>query len=256
MVDDMQKKTLDPTELERYRRHVSLPNFGPEGQLRLKQSSVLVVGVGGLGSISSLYLASAGVGKIGLIEDDHVSLDNLPRQILYTTEEIGESKLSLAARKLKAHNPTVEIKTFPYRLSIDNADSIVSEFDLVVDGTDNLATRRVINQACAAADIPYVYGAVNLFDGQVSVFHASQGPCFACLYPDESPEPQTKSAEQLAVLNTLPAVIGALQATEAIKLMVGLGRPLRGKLLIFNALYTTFETVNVKKIPKCRICGG
>lgn len=143
--------------------------------------------MGGLGSISSLYLASAGVGKLGLIEDDRVSLDYLPREILYTTDQIGESKLTLAARRLEAHNPTVEIKTYPHRLNIDDALETVSEFDVVIEGTDNLGTRRVINQVCFAADSPYVYGAVNLFDVQVSVFHGSQGPCFACLFQGESP---------------------------------------------------------------------
>jgi adenylyltransferase/sulfurtransferase len=256
MVAEMQDNNLDALELERYRRHLSLPHFGTEGQMRLKQASVLVVGLGGLGSISSLYLTSAGVGKIGLIDDDHVSLDNLPRQILYTTDQIGEPKLALAARRLKAHNPNVEIKTFLQRLNADNAQEIVSEFDLVVDGTDNLATRWVINQTCVAADKPYVYGAVSLYDGQVSVFHASKGPCFACLFPNAPQEPQEKSAEQLAILNTLPAVTAALQTTEAIKLIVGVGRPLLRQLLIYNALYTAFETVVVEKNTACTVCGG
>lgn len=252
----MQNNSLDPLELERYRRQVSLPNFGAEGQIRLKQASVMVVGLGGLGSISSLYLTAAGVGKIGLVDDDRVSLDNLPRQILFTTDQIGEPKCALAARRLRAQNPAVVLEEFPQRFTADNADELVREFDLVVDGTDNLATRRLINQTCVAAEKPYVFGAVNLYDGQVSVFHASQGPCHACLFPDQTPEPPERRAEQLAILNTLPAVIAALQTTEAIKLIVRVGRPLVGQLLIYNALQSTFETVTVKKNPACLVCGG
>lgn len=251
----MHTQNLDPLELERYSRHLALPHFGEQGQLRLKQASVLIVGLGGLGSVSSLYLTSAGVGKIGLIEDDHVSLNNLQRQILYTTGEVGQSKLALAAQKLEAHNPTVVIKTHPHLLNADNAGAIVQEYDLVVDGTDNLVTRRVINQACVALDRPYIYGAVNLYDGQVSMFHASQGPCWACLFPESPQEPQAKRPEQLAVLNAVPAVIGALQSTEAIKWIVGKGQTLIGELLIYNALQTSFEKIGIEKKTQCSVCG-
>jgi len=251
----MHTQNLEPLELERYSRHLALPRFGEQGQLRLKQASVLIVGLGGLGSVSSLYLGAAGVGKIGLIEDDHVSLSNLQRQILYTTDEVGQSKLALAAQNLKAHNPAVAIKTYPHRLTKDNANGIVEAYDLVVDGTDNLVTRRVINQACVALDRPYIYGAVNLFDGQVSVFHAAQGPCWACIFPDNLQEPPAKRPEQLAVLNTVPAVIGALQATEAIKWIVGMGQTLIGRLLIYNALQVSFDRIDIEKNHRCPVCG-
>lgn len=255
MADEMINEKLSVLELERYHRHLYLPHVGERGQVQLKQASALVVGVGGLGTINSLYLTLAGIGTLGLIEDDCVSLDNLHRQILYKTEDIGTSKLTIAAQRLKEHNPEVDLQVFAQRLTQDNAHVIISNFDMVVDGTDNLQTRQVINQTCVAQDKPYVYGAVNLFDGQVSVFHASQGPCLACLFPQVPQEEQEKQPEQLAVLNTLPAVVGSLQTTEVFKLIVGLGKPLIGKLLIYNALNVTFERVNVEKNPNCAVCG-
>lgn len=255
MVDDMDDNGLTTLELARYTRHLSLPQLGYQGQLRLKQASVLVVGLGGLGSVSALYLTLAGLGRVGLIDDDQVSLSNLHRQILYTTSDLGESKLAIAADRLLEHNPEVDLITFPQRFNMENAQSIVQGFDLVIDGTDNFKTRQLINQICADLDKPYIFGAVNLFDGQVSVFHASQGPCLACIFSQPAQPEQEKQAEQLAVLNTLPAVIGALQATEALKIIVGIGKPLIGQLLIYNALNAALERVNIKKNPNCRICG-
>ena len=250
------KGKLSASEIERYTRHLALPNFGHEGQEQLKAASVLIVGVGGLGSISALYLTLAGVGTVGLIEDDRVSLSNLHRQILYTTDEIDQPKLAVATQKLKQHNPEVDFLNFSHRLTEANAHEIVQRFDLVVDGTDNLITRQVINQTCVDLDKPYVYGAVNLYDGQVSVFHASRGPCLACLFPQIPDQQQEKSAEQLAVLNTLPAVVSALQATEAIKLIVGVGKPLVGTLLIYNALNAAMERITIEKNPQCPVCGS
>ena len=252
----MKKDALSALELERYTRHLSLPNFGKAGQLRLKQASALVVGVGGLGSVSSLYLSLAGLGTIGLMEDDLVSRDNLHRQILYTTNDLGESKLTRAAETLKHHNPEVNFITYPHRLTAENALAIISNYDLVIDGTDNVQARQVINQACVTLDKPYIYGAVNLFDGQVSVFHASQGPCWWCLYPHRTASGPEKTAAQLAVLNTLPAVVAALQATEVIKLIVGMGKPLIGQVLLYNALNAAFERIEIAKDPHCPVCGN
>lgn len=255
MVVEM-KGNLSELENERYSRHLALPKFGHEGQARLKAASVLIVGVGGLGSISALYLTLAGVGSVGLIEDDHVSLSNLHRQILYTTDEIDQPKLAVATQKLKQHNPEVDFLTFSERLTETNAHEIVQGFDVVVDGTDNLTTRHVINQACVRLDKPYVFGAVNLYDGQVSVFHASQGPCLACLFPQRPDQQQEKGIEQLAVLNTLPAVVSALQTTEVIKIIVGVGKPLVRTLLIYNALNAVMERITIEKNPLCPVCGS
>lgn len=249
------KRNLSDSEDERYLRHIFLPKFGQEGQARLKAASVLIVGLGGLGSISSLYLSLAGLGTVGLIEDDLVSLSNLHRQILYTTDDIGKPKLEIAAKRLKQHNPEVELITYPHRLTEGNAQEILNRFDLVVDGTDNLKTRQVINQTCVVLDKPYIYGAVNLYDGQVSVFHAPQGPCLVCIFPQAPQEGQEKGVEQMAVINSLPAVIGALQTTEVIKLIVGLGKPLIGELLIYNALNAAIEQVAIEKNPHCPVCG-
>jgi molybdopterin/thiamine biosynthesis adenylyltransferase len=256
MVDDVNNYVLSPSELMRYTRHLSLPHFGHEGQLRIKRASALVVGLGGLGSVSSLYLTLAGIGTLGLIEDDQVSLNNLHRQTLYTTGDVGSSKLAKTAQKLKAHNPDVEFKLYPHRLDADNVQAIVREFDLVVDGTDNMKTRQIINQTCVAQEKPYVFGAVNLYDGQLSVFHAAQGPCLACLFPRPLQEEKEKQAEELAVLNTLPAVVGALQSAEVLKLIVGMGKPLIGKLLIYNALSAAVERINIEKHPNCPVCSS
>jgi molybdopterin/thiamine biosynthesis adenylyltransferase len=253
MVDDMEDG-LSPLEFERYRRHLPLPKMGIEGQQRLKAASVLVVGLGGLGSISSLYLALAGVGTLGLVEDDLVSLSNLHRQILYTTNEIGQPKLAIATQKLRQHNPEVQLKPYACRFNEENAVEIVQHFDLVVDGTDNIKTRRVINSTCLALDKPYVYGAVNLYDGQVSVFHGSRGPCLACVFVEAHQELREKQAEQLAVLNTLPAIVATMQTTEVIKLITGVGKPLIGKLLIFNAINVVSEHIAIQKKPHCPVC--
>jgi molybdopterin-synthase adenylyltransferase len=256
MVAKMEHFELSGLEMDRYARQIALPHVGYAGQLKLKRSSVLVVGVGGLGSVSALYLTLAGVGRIGLIEDDRVSLDNLHRQILYTTEDIGESKLPLAAQKLREHNPEVSIIPYPQRLTLENAPDIVKDFDLVVDGTDNMMSRQVINQVCVAQDKAYIFGAVNLFDGQVSVFHASQGPCLACLFPNLRQVQEERQIEQLALLNTVPAVVAALQAAEVVKMILGLGKALIGQLLIYNALTVAFERVGFEKNASCPVCGA
>lgn len=255
MVVDMNHSDFSSSELLRYTRHLALPNVGLEGQSRIKQASVLVVGLGGLGSVSALYLTGAGIGTIGLIEDDKVSLDNLHRQILYTTDDVGSSKIAIASKRLKAHNPEVELKLFSQRFNLANGESIVRDFDMVVDGTDNLISRQIINQMCVDQGKSYIFGAVNLFDGQVSVFNAAQGPCMACLFPHAAQQEADKQADQLAVLNTLPAMIASLQTVEVLKLIVGMGKPLIGKLLIYNALNASFDQVDIEKNPNCPVCG-
>ena len=251
----MNESDLSTSELARYTRHLALPHMGHEGQSRIKQASVLIVGLGGLGSVSALYLTGAGIGRIGLIEDDTVSLDNLQRQILYTTDDVGSSKLAVAAKRLKAHNPEVNFDLFSQRFNFDNGKSIVENFDLVVDGTDNLVSRQIINQVCVDLRKPYIFGAVNLFDGQVSVFDSVRGPCMACLFPHAPLQENDKQAEQLAVLNTLPALIASLQTAEVLKIIVGMGKPLIGKLLIYNALNASFDHVTIHKNPNCPVCG-
>jgi adenylyltransferase/sulfurtransferase len=253
MEDEMTSDEI--SAIERYARQIALPHVGGAGQLKLKSASALVVGLGGLGSISALYLTLAGLGKIGLVDDDHVNLSNLQRQILYTSKDISQNKLDLAVKKLHSHNPEVEIISYPQRLTPDNASAMIEGFDMVVDGSDSLSTRNVINQVCVTQDKPYIYGAVNLFDGLVSVFHASKGPCLACLYPQNQLAQRDKSEDQLAVLNTLPAVVGALQAAEALKIIIGMGKPLIGQLLIYNALAVAFEHIIVEKKPTCPVCG-
>lgn len=253
MMDNIEL-TLSALELERYKRHLDLPKMGIEGQKELKSASVLVVGLGGLGSISSLYLTLAGIGTVGLVEDDQVALSNLHRQILYTTDEIDQPKLDIASEKLKQHNPDVTLNTFPLKLNQENSIEIIKDYDLVVDGTDNVKSRQVINQTCVTLQKPYVFGAVNLYDGQVSVFHSTHGPCMECVFPINGQEEREKNSEQLAVLSTLPATIAAMQATEVIKLIAGLGNPLIGELLIFNILNSNIERVALQKNPNCPIC--
>jgi len=255
MAVDMDSFDFSSSELTRYTRHLTLPHLGLEGQSSIKQGSVLIVGLGGLGSISSLYLTGAGIGTIGLIEDDTVSLDNLQRQILYTTDDVGTSKLNIAAQRLKAFNPEVEFKLFSQRLNLANGESIAKDFDIVVDGTDNLVTRQIINQICVEQGKPYIFGAVNLYDGQISVFDAVQGPCMACLFPNKARGEEEKQPEQLAVLNTIPAMIASLQTAEVIKLIVGIGKPLIGRLVIYNAVNVSFDQVKIEKNPACPVCG-
>jgi adenylyltransferase/sulfurtransferase len=255
MVVKMENMDLDQVELDQYARQMALPGWGAAGQKKLKNASVLIVGLGGLGSVSSLYLAAAGVGRIGLVDEDLVSLSNLPRQILYTTKDIGSSKVALAEKRLLEHNPSIQIKSYPTRLTIENAVKIFETFDLVIDGTDNFPARSVINEICINLEKPYIYGAVNGFDGQVSVFDARHGPCLRCLFPDLPSSNRDRIEDHSAVLNTVPAMVGTLQATQAIKLIVGVGEPLLGRLVIFNALEPSFKVFEIHKKPCCQVCG-
>lgn len=252
----MGKSRIDQIEMTRYARHLSLPGWGIEGQKKLKKSSVLIVGVGGLGTVASLYLAAAGVGRIGLVDKDMVSLNNLHRQILFSTKDIGQSKIPLVEKRLKEHNPHVQIQTHPSFLTKENAARMIGDYEIVIDGTDNFTARLIINEFCAKFDKPYIYGAVNGFDGQLSVFRATDGPCFRCLFPEPLRSKTEPISAHSSILNTVPAIIGTLQATQALKLILGVGEPLVGQLLIFNALTLSLNFYEILKKEQCQTCGS
>lgn len=246
---------FDRQETLRYSRHFALPEIGMEGQLKLKEASVLVVGAGGLGSPASFYLVAAGVGHLGLVDFDRVELSNLQRQILYGSSDVGQSKLDVAERRLADLNPNVDITLHPEPLTSGNALDIVRDYDVVIDGTDNFPTRYLVNDVCVFQGKPNVYGSIFRFDGQVSVFDASRGPCYRCLYPDPPPPGLVPSCAEGGVLGVLPGIIGSLQATEAIKWITGAGDTLTGRLLLFDALSPSFQEVSLKKDPDCVVCG-
>ncbi|MBI3299392.1 MAG: molybdopterin-synthase adenylyltransferase MoeB [Elusimicrobia bacterium] len=246
---------LTREELARYNRHVIMPEVGVEGQRKLKRARVLMIGAGGLGSPMGLYLAAAGVGRIGVVDFDVVDASNLQRQVLYGTESVGKSKLAAAAARLKDLNPHVSVVPHEVRLTSKNALELFKGYDLVVDGTDNFATRYLVNDACALAGIPNVYASIFRFEGQVSVFWAAKGPCYRCLYPEPPPPGLIPSCAEGGVLGVLPGVVGALQATEALKLLLGVGEPLIGTLLLFDALGMSFKRLKLRKDPACALCG-
>ncbi len=246
---------LSKEETRRYGRHLIIPEVGMEGQKKLKASSVLVVGTGGLGSPLCLYLAAAGVGRIGLVDFDQVDHSNLQRQVIFTTRNVGRPKLEGAKERILEINPNIEVKCFETRLSSENALDIIRGYDLVVDGTDNFPTRYLVNDACVLLGKPNVYGSIFRFEGQVSVFDAKHGPCYRCLYPEPPPPGVVPSCAEGGVLGILPGVIGTLQATETIKLILGKGASLVGRLLLFDALNTKFRELKVQKDPGCPICG-
>jgi adenylyltransferase/sulfurtransferase len=240
---------LTPEEIARYQRHLSLPGFGPAAQERLKAGSVLVVGAGGLGCPALLYLAAAGVGRIVIVDPDTVDTSNLQRQVLYTEADRGQRKVDAAARRLSALNPLVRIETHAVRLGRDNALGLVRSCDLVVDGSDNFPTRYLVNDACAIADRPFVYGAIQGFEGHVSVFNWRGGPTYRCLFP-EPPEPgMAPSCAEAGVLGAVTGLIGTAQACEAIKILAGIGEPLSGRLLVWNTLSMTSFTVALRRDP-------
>ncbi len=246
---------LTKEEMNRYSRHLLLPEVGVEGQKRLKASRVLLVGAGGLGSPAALYLAAAGVGTIGLVDFDVVDESNLQRQVLHDTAWIGRPKLESAKAHLNALNPSVDVVLFPERLTSGNAFRILRGFDLVLDGTDNFATRYLTNDACFLLGIPHVYGSIFRFEGQVSVFHPGKGPCYRCLYPSPPPPGLVPSCAEGGVLGVLPGVVGCLQATEALKLLLGIGQPLVGRLVLYDALALSFREVRLDRDPACPLCG-
>lgn len=246
---------LTEAERTRYSRHLILPEIGEEGQLRLKESSVLIVGAGGLGSPSSMYLAAAGVGRLGLVDFDVVDATNLHRQILYGESNIGTPKLEAAKHRLTDINPHIDVELHATALTSENALALFARYDVILDGTDNFPTRYLVNDACVLAGKPNVYASIFRFDGQVSIFDAKRGPCYRCLYPEPPPPNLVPSCAEGGVLGVLPGIVGTIQATEAIKLITGAGEPLLGRLLLCNALQMTFRQLKLRKDPGCRICG-
>ena len=247
--------SLSHDELRRYARHLALPNVGREGQERLKAASVLVVGLGGLGSPVALYLAAAGVGRIGLVDFDRVDESNLQRQVIHGTSAIGRSKVESAAERLHDLNPHVELQIYAGSLTPQNALALVGAHDLVVDGTDQFAVRYLVNDACVIANRPNVHGSVHRFEGQVSVFAAADGPCYRCLFPEPPPAGSVPNCAEGGVLGVLPGIIGSVQATEAIKLLLGIGEPLIGRLLHVDALAMRMHEIAFERDPDCQMCG-
>jgi adenylyltransferase/sulfurtransferase len=245
---------LSQSEIMRYSRHLIMPEVGMEGQLRLKAGKILTIGAGGLGSPLALYLAAAGVGKIGIVDFDVVDLTNLQRQVLHSTDAIGKPKLQSAKERLHALNPEVQTELYETRLTSENALDILKDYDIVVDGTDNFPTRYLVNDACVLLGKPNVYGSIFRFEGQASVFGLPEGPCYRCLYPEPPPPGLVPSCAEGGVLGILPGIIGVIQATEAIKLLLGRGETLVGRLLLFDALRMSFRELRLRKDPKCPIC--
>ena len=246
---------LSVDEVKRYSRHLIIPDVGMTGQKRLKNAKVLVVGAGGLGSPALLYLAAAGVGTLGIVDFDVVDESNLQRQIIHGVSDIGKPKAESARDSIQEINPYVEVILHEERLDSDNALDIFRPYDLIVDGTDNFATRYLVNDACVLLGKPYVWGSIYRFDGQASVFWAEYGPCYRCLYPEPPPPGMVPSCAEGGVLGVLCASIGSIQVTEAIKVITGIGEPLAGRLMIYDALDMTFRTVKVRKDPECPVCG-
>jgi len=247
--------SLNNDEILRYSRHLIMPEVGMEGQLKLKAAKVLCIGAGGLGSPLALYLGAAGVGTLGLVDFDVVDYTNLQRQIIHRTEDVGRPKLDSAAEKLKAMNPFLNIKKFNTHLSSDNALDIFREFDIIADGTDNFPTRYLTNDACVISGKPNVYASIFRFEGQASVFGMPDGPCYRCLYPEPPPPGLVPSCAEGGVLGILPGLLGVIQATEVIKLILGSGDPLIGRLLLVDALAMRFRELKLRKNPDCPVCG-
>ncbi|MFT3782407.1 MAG: HesA/MoeB/ThiF family protein [Nibricoccus sp.] len=244
--------TFSPDELSRYARHLSLRGFGPEAQEKLKRSRVLVIGAGGLGCPALLYLAAAGVGRIVIMDGDRVDVSNLQRQVLFTSEDAGQPKVEAAARRLRALNPLIDIVPIAERFTRNNALERLREVDVVVDGSDNFATRYLVNDACVVAGKPFVYGAIQGFEGQASVFNWQGGPTYRCLFP-EPPEPgSVPNCSEAGVLGVLPGLIGTIQATEAVKLLTGIGESLSGRLLLWDSLTMTSRTLKLAPDPRSR----
>ncbi len=247
--------SLTPDELRRYDRHLTLPQVGRAGQERLKRASVLLVGAGGLGAPLALYLAAAGVGRLGLVDFDRVEASNLHRQVLYGTCDVGRPKLEVARERIEALNPHVEVTLHETRLTSDNALAVIDGYDVVADGTDNFATRYLVNDACVLTGTPNAYASIFRFEGQVAVFGAAGGPCYRCLYPEPPPPGQVPSCAEGGVLGVLPGLVGTLQATEVLKLLLGVGEPLIGRLLMVDALGAAFRTLHVPRDSDCPVCG-
>ncbi len=247
--------TLSPEEIGRYSRHLIMPEVTLEGQKKLKAARVLLIGAGGLGAPLGLYLTAAGIGHLGIVDSDVVDDSNLQRQVIFTTEDIGVSKLDAAKRRLTALNPHIEITTYETRLTSENALELFKDYDIIADGTDNFPTRYLVNDACVLLGKPNVYASIFRFEGQVSIFGAPDGPCYRCLYPEPPPPGLVPSCAEGGVLGVLPGIVGALQAAEVIKLALGIGEPLIGRLLRFDALKMQFREYKLRKDPGCPVCG-
>ena len=246
---------LSHKEIHRYSRHLLIPDVGLKGQQKLKAASVLVIGTGGLGSPVALYLAAAGVGRIGLVDYDVVDYTNLQRQIIHGQSRLGDLKVESARDRMLDLNPEIQVDVYNEFLNSENAFEIAEPYDLIVDGTDNFPTRYLVNDLCVLTGKPNVYGSIFRFDGQASVFYAKEGPCYRCLFPEPPPHGLVPSCAEGGVLGVLPGTIGSIQATEALKLILGIGEPLIGKLLLYDALDLSFQTVKLHKNPDCKICG-
>jgi len=249
-------RTLDSAKRKRYSRHLLIPEVGEAGQLKLLESRILLIGAGGLGSPNSLYLAAAGVGRLGIVDDDRVDESNLQRQIAHSTTKLGEWKAESAKQTIEGLNPDVEVITYRERLSAENIDRILADgWDVIVDGTDNFATRYLLNDASVWHGIPVVHGSVYRFEGQVTVFKPHEGPCYRCLFPQPPPAELAPSCAEGGVLGVLPGIVGTLQANEALKLALGIGEPLVGRLLLLDALSAEFSEVSLRRDPDCPVCG-
>jgi len=254
-MEELGSNDLSHDEIRRYSRHLLLPEVALSGQKKLKAASVLVVGTGGLGSPVALYLAAAGIGRLGLVDFDVVDESNLQRQIIHGTGDVGRPKLHSARDRIREINPNVEVVLYEQALDSSNALDVIQDYDVVIDGTDNFPTRYLTNDACVLLDKPNVYGSIFRFEGQASVFYARQGPCYRCLFPEPPPPGLVPSCAEGGVLGVLPGVIGTIQATEAIKLILGQGEPLIGRLLLYDALEMSFDEVRLRKNPDCPVCG-
>jgi adenylyltransferase/sulfurtransferase len=250
------EEDLSTEEIKRYSRHLIMPEVGIDGQRKLKQSSVLCIGAGGLGSPAAMYLAAAGVGRIGIVDFDVVDYSNLQRQLLHGTPDVGRSKLESAKDRINALNPHVQVDTYETSLSSHNALELFAPYDVILDGTDNFPTRYLVNDACVITGKPNAYGSIFRFEGQASVFATKDGPCYRCLYPEPPPPGLVPSCAEGGVLGVLPGIIGVIQATEAIKLMIGIGEPLIGRFLIYDALKMRFRELKLKKDSECPVCGA
>ncbi len=247
---------LSKDEILRYSRHLIMPEVGMEGQLKLKQAKVLCIGAGGLGAPLILYLAAAGVGKLGIVDFDAVDFTNLQRQVIHGTSDVGRPKIDSARDTIHDINPNVEVVAHETRLTSDNALDIFRDYDIVADGTDNFPTRYLVNDACVLLGKPNVYGSIFRFEGQASVFYAKEGPCYRCLYPEPPPPGLVPSCAEGGVLGVLPGIVGSIQALETIKLILGKGEPLIGRLLLFDALAMKFRELKLRKNPDCPVCGA
>src|SRR3984893_9842244 len=250
-----QEVKLSKEEIQRYSRHLIMPEVGMEGQLKLKRARVLTIGTGGLGAPLGLYLAAAGVGHLGLVDFDVVDASNLQRQVTFTTADVGKPKSEAAKARLSALNPAIEIVSYDTRLTSDNALDLFRDYDIIVDGTDNFPTRFLVNDACILLGKPNVYGSIFRFEGQATVFGYPDGPCYRCLYPEPPPPDLVPNCAEGGVLGILPGFIGVVQATETVKLLLGVGRPLIGRLMLYDALDMSIREMKVRKNPKCPICG-